>query len=176
MLSTGSSIAIWKISLRFFSPPEKPTLTSLLANSGFIPTKAIFSLRSLMYSPGLISSSPSALRRALRAAFIKLVIETPGISTGYWKLRKMPAQDLSSGLIASRSLPRKKMLPELTLKSGLPESTEARVLFPAPFGPAWTSPSRMTRFTPLRISFPSIPACRSLISSKISFIISNSIC
>ena len=29
--SFGSSSAIWKISLRFFSPPEKPSLTARLS-------------------------------------------------------------------------------------------------------------------------------------------------
>ena len=105
MLSTGSSIAIWNISLRFFSPPEKPTFTSRFANSPFICTSAIFSLRSFRYSAGLSSGSPAALRRALIAAFMKLVMLTPGISTGYWKLRKMPAHERSSGGSASKSRP-----------------------------------------------------------------------
>ena len=55
-----------------------------------------------------------ALRFALIAAFMKLVMLTPGISTGYWKLRKMPAQERSSGLMASRSFPSKTMLPSVT--------------------------------------------------------------
>ncbi len=33
MASFGSSTAIWKISLRFFSPPEKPSLTERLSRS-----------------------------------------------------------------------------------------------------------------------------------------------
>ena len=33
MASFGSSTAIWKISLRFFSPPEKPSLTERLSKS-----------------------------------------------------------------------------------------------------------------------------------------------
>ena len=98
-------MAIWKISLRFFSPPEKPTLTSRRANSPFICTKAIFSLSSFRYSAGVSSGRPCALRRADTAAFMKLVMLTPGISTGYWKLRNRPAQERSSGLIASRSRP-----------------------------------------------------------------------
>ena len=31
--SFGSSTAIWKISLRFFSPPEKPSLTARFKNA-----------------------------------------------------------------------------------------------------------------------------------------------
>ena len=98
-------MAIWKISLRFFSPPEKPTLTSRLANSGFICTKAIFSFRSFRNSDVFISGRPAALRRACTAAFMKAVMVTPGISTGYWKLRNRPAQLRSSGAMDRRSFP-----------------------------------------------------------------------
>ena len=91
--------------MRFFSPPEKPTFTSRLANSGFIWTKAIFSFRSFRNSGVFISGRPCAFRRAWTAAFMKAVIVTPGISTGYWKLRKMPAQLRSSGAMDSKSLP-----------------------------------------------------------------------
>ena len=66
---------------------------------------------------------------------MKLVIDTPGISTGYWKEMKIPAHDLSSGDIASRSRPRKVTLPAVTVYDGLPVRTEERVLLPAPFGP-----------------------------------------
>src|SRR5713226_4152467 len=42
----------------------------------------------------------------------------------------------------------------------------ASVLLPEPLGPmiAWTSPERMTRSIPLRISLPSTVTCRSVIS------------
>ena len=46
-----------------------------------------------------------ALRLALTAAFMKAVMVTPGISIGYWKLRKRPAQARSSGVFARRSSP-----------------------------------------------------------------------
>ena len=36
---------------------------------------------------------------------MKAVMVTPGISTGYWKLRKMPAQLRSSGAMDRRSFP-----------------------------------------------------------------------
>ena len=88
------------------------------------------------------------------AVFMKLVMETPGISTGYWNDMKMPAQDLSSGLIARRSRPINSMLPCVTVNEGLPARTEDNVLLPAPFGPitAWISPLRMVRSMPLSIS------------------------
>ena len=47
MASFGSSTAIWKISLRFFSPPEKPSLTGALQQVLVICTSFIFSRTSL---------------------------------------------------------------------------------------------------------------------------------
>ena len=52
-----------------------------------------------------IGSSPKYLRLALMAARMKLVIDTPGISTGYWNARKRPSWLRTSGSIAKRSLP-----------------------------------------------------------------------
>ena len=48
------------------------------------------------------------------AVFIKFVMETPGISIGYWKDINSPAQALSSGFIANKSLPSNSMEPEVT--------------------------------------------------------------
>ena len=45
---------------------------------------------------------------------MKAVMVTPGISTGYWKLRNKPAQLRSSGDIASRSFPSYRMVPSVT--------------------------------------------------------------
>ena len=39
----GSSIAIWRISQRFFSPPEKPSLTEREVNFRSIFSRSIFS-------------------------------------------------------------------------------------------------------------------------------------
>ena len=47
MASLGSSTAIWKISLRFFSPPEKPSLTERLSRSSFNSSSFIFSFTSV---------------------------------------------------------------------------------------------------------------------------------
>ena len=104
---------------------------------------------------------------------MKLVMVTPGISTGYWKDMKIPAQERSSGDIDRRSLPIKVTLPPVTVYKGLPVSTEDNVLFPAPFGPmtAWISPLRMVRSTPPRISLSPTDACSPLISNNISFAI-----
>ena len=47
MASLGSRIAIWRISLRFFSPPENPSLTDRLMKLRSISTSFIFSLAKL---------------------------------------------------------------------------------------------------------------------------------
>ena len=91
MVMVGSSIAIWNISLRFFSPPEKPSFTLRLVSLLSSSTIERFSLISLRKSPAGMGSKPWYLRLAFKAARMKLTIETPGISTGCWKLRKMPS-------------------------------------------------------------------------------------
>jgi hypothetical protein len=47
----GSRTAIWRISLRFFSPPEKPTLMGRLSMSASIFSAAAFWRTSLRKSP-----------------------------------------------------------------------------------------------------------------------------
>ena len=74
----GSSTAIWRISLRFFSPPEKPMLTGRLSMSASIWRVFAFSRMSLRKSAALISSSPRATRCALRAVRRKVMLPTPG--------------------------------------------------------------------------------------------------
>ena len=87
----------------------------------------------------------------------------------------MPAHDLSSGDIASRSCPQNSMLPLVTVYKGLPVRTEDNVLFPAPLGPitAWISPFFMVRSMPFNISLSPTDACRSLISNNMSLFISS---
>ena len=88
--------------MRFFSPPEKPTLSGALA-----ACPSMFELRrgrvdAPMRSGVVSSSSPRALRCALSAALRKVIVATPGISSGYWKARNRPAAARSSGSISSR--------------------------------------------------------------------------
>ena len=59
--SRGSRSAICSISLRFFSPPENPSLTLRSRNSGFISSSFIFSRTKSSNSSGS-SSSLAALR------------------------------------------------------------------------------------------------------------------
>jgi hypothetical protein len=78
MQSDGSSTAIWRISARFFSPPEKPTLTGRLSMSCETFSFAARSLTWRMNSGALISFSP----RALRWAFKRHLEELHGGDTG----------------------------------------------------------------------------------------------
>ena len=164
MASFGSSMAIWNISLRFFSPPLNPSFTerddSLLSSS----TTLRFSRISLRNSVALRAGSPWNLRFSLMAARMNCVIETPGISTGYWNERNSPSWARSSGFMASRSLPLKVTVPSVTSYWGLPTSTALSVLLPEPLGPmmAWVSPSLMSRSMPRNISLSPIRACRFL--------------
>src|SRR6266852_4883705 len=81
----------------------------------------------------------------------------------------MPSQAASSGFISRRLLPLNKISPRVTSYVSRRDSTWASVLFAEPFGPIMecTSPALMVRSTPLRISCPSTPACRFLISSRL---------
>jgi hypothetical protein len=108
--SVGSSMASCRISLRFFSPPEKPSFTERSAKAGSISSISIFS-SSRSWKSKMSISSP---RLALSAVRRKLAIETPGISTGYWKARKIPAWARSSGSMSSTLSPRKRMSPSVT--------------------------------------------------------------
>src|ERR1700752_5142570 len=92
----------------------------------------------------------------------------PRISTGYWNARNTPSRARSSGGSSSRSLPSYFAEPPRTSYAGWPARTWASVLLPDPFGPmmAWTSPSRIVRSTPLRISFPATATRRPLTSSN----------
>ena len=91
MASFGSSIAIWKISLRFFSPPEKPTLTARCSRSSPMSSslqlgphrRAGTGRRRARARRGAGATALSAVRR-------KYMLFTPGISTGYWNARNTP--------------------------------------------------------------------------------------
>ena len=58
--SLGSRIAIWRISLRFFSPPEKPSFTLRSRKLGSISSIFIFSRTKSSNSSGSSSSRPRA--------------------------------------------------------------------------------------------------------------------
>ncbi|MNC97414.1 hypothetical protein D3C83_150620 [compost metagenome] len=69
MARRGSSTAIWKISLRFFSPPEKPSFTERLMKSSRIFTSPILLRTRARNSTASSSCRPWCLRMAFNAAF-----------------------------------------------------------------------------------------------------------
>jgi len=71
MARTGSSTAIWKISLRFFSPPENPSFTERRTSSSSISTSLAFSFVIARKSMASSSGNPRCLRTAFKAFFKK---------------------------------------------------------------------------------------------------------
>ena len=69
--ASGFMTAIWKISLRFFSPPEKPSLMARFMKLGSIFSSFILSLTSLRNSTASSSFALRCLRTALTAALRK---------------------------------------------------------------------------------------------------------
>lgn len=123
--SVSSRIAIfglrsssWRISWRFFSPPEKPSLTLRSAKAGSIWRAAIASLTSFTHRRSL-GASP---RTAVAAVRRKLLTETPGTSTGYCMARKTPALARSSTDISRTSSPSSSTEPPVTVYLGWPAS------------------------------------------------------
>src|SRR3954469_6082584 len=158
----GSSIAICRISARFFSPPENPSLSGREVNEGSTSSSwaACWS-----FSPNSLTRIGSS-RPVLIAMRRKFAIDTPGMATGYWKARKRPAWARASGSASVMSSPSKVIVPSVISYSGWPMIVEASVDFPEPLGPmsAWSSPFETDRSTPLRISRSSTRTCRLRIS------------
>src|SRR4051794_4293445 len=159
----GSSIAICRISARFFSPPENPSLSGREVNERSTSSR---SAACWSFWPNSLTRIGSSLRPVLMAMRRKFAIDTPGIATGYWKARKRPAWARASGSASGMSSPLKVIVPSVISYSGWPMIVEASVDFPEPFGPisACSSPFETDRSTPLRISRSSTRTCRLRIS------------
>jgi hypothetical protein len=112
----GLSSSIWRISWRFFSPPEKPSLTLRSAKAGSICSSAMADLTSFTQVRSLGASPRTAVAEVRR----KLEMETPGISTGYCMARKRPARARSSTVIARTSSPSRVTVPRVTVYLGWP--------------------------------------------------------
>ncbi len=97
--NAGSIIIICKISLRFFSPPEKPSFKYRSAISSGISSTAIFSSIFLINCMTEILSSSG--RRALMAARINSALVIPAISLGYCTPKNKPARARSSTAISN---------------------------------------------------------------------------
>src|SRR5437762_496835 len=161
--TSGWSIAIWRISARFFSPPENPSLRWREVNVRSTSSRSTACWRRVRNSLTLIGSS---LRLVLIAMRRKLAIDTPGMATGYWKARNRPACARSSGSAPVISSPLKVIEPSVTSYSGWPMIVEASVDLPEPLGPmrACSSPLLTDRSTPRRISRSSTRTWRLRIS------------
>ena len=92
--------------MRFFSPPEKPTLSARFSMSSPIFSALAFSRTSFSTLIASSSVSPRARRCAFSAVFRNVIVVTPGISTGYCRARNMPFAARSSGASRVRSSPR----------------------------------------------------------------------
>ena len=95
----GSRTAICRISLRFFSPPEKPTFTGRFSMSA-----SIFNVLCLLADEleeigrAHFVLVPAPCFWALSAVRRKVMLPTPGISTGYWNARKRPSRGAFLGI------------------------------------------------------------------------------
>src|SRR3954471_16086758 len=160
---SGWSIAICRISARFFSPPEKPSLRWRDVNARSTSSSSTACLSLSRNSLTLIGFS---LRPVLMAMRRKLAIDTPGMETGYWKARNRPEWARSSGSASVMSSPLNVIVPSVTSYSGWPMIVEASVDFPEPLGPmsACSSPLLTLRSTPRRISRSSTRTWRLRIS------------
>src|SRR5918999_2594850 len=164
--SRGASSASWRISMRFFSPPEKPSLRYRLENSFGTLVSSIAASTVLRKSLSEMGCSPRTSRWAFMTMRRYLAVVTPGIATGYWKAMNRPARARSSGSASVMSSPSKRIWPSVTSRPGWPMIALASVDFPDPFGPirAWNSPERTWRSTPLRIFLSPADTCTFLIS------------
>ena len=160
----GLSAPIIRASFRFFSPPERSTLTGRARNRSSKPMRVASATRT--------SLTPSVLRPAARADSVTTDSKlTPGTSVGCWRARNSPARARSHVGRPRRSTPSRVTDPSVTSYPGRPIRTWDRVDLPEPLGPitAWTSPGRTSRSIPWRISVsptradsPSIRNTRSL--------------
>ena len=112
----GSSSSSWRISWRFFSPPENPSLSERLANTGSMDRSLIAPFISLTKARSL-GASP---RVAVIAVRRKFDTDTPGTSTGYCMARNSPARARASTDMASTSSPSRVTVPEVTVYLGCP--------------------------------------------------------
>jgi len=126
MAKRGWNMCICRISRRFFSPPENPSLTERVMNESSTPRSFIFSASSLrncgigmsFFLTSPVPSMVGATRRALIAVRRKFATETPGIADGYWNARKTPARARASTGSFRRFTPSRSTWPRSTLYLG----------------------------------------------------------
>ena len=103
--SDGSKSAICRISIRFFSPPEKPTFSGRFSMSKSMRSRLDASRTSFRNAGAETSSSPRARFCAFSAVRTNVRAGTPGISIGYWNDRNTPLAARSAGSSSSKSSP-----------------------------------------------------------------------
>ncbi len=114
----GSSSSSWRISWRFFSPPENPSFSERSANFGSMARSPIAPFISLTK----LRSFGASPRTAVTAVRRKFDTDTPGTSTGYCMARNRPARARASTDMASTSSPSSVTEPEVTVYLGWPAS------------------------------------------------------
>src|SRR3954447_6706536 len=166
MATFGLSSSSWRISWRFFSPPEKPSFTLRSANEESMRSCSI-AVRTSFDQVRSLGAWPSMAVLAVRRKFETV---TPGTSTGYCIARKSPARARSSTVMASTSSPSSVTVPVVIVYLGWPAMEYASVDLPEPFGPmiACVSPEWTVRSTPRRISFVVCSAVTATCRSRIS--------
>ncbi len=153
--SLGSSTAIWRISLRFFSPPEKPAFTDPAHDRGV----HLDELELLLHEVEEVQRVDLLLAARLADLVVRRAQEVRVGHAG--DLDRILEREEDAGLRAHLRLQLEEVLPvvrstvpPVTSYAGWPASTCASVLLPEPFGPmtACTSPAFTVRSMPLRIS------------------------
>ena len=117
----GSSSAIWRISLRFFSPPENPSFRCRSAKAGSMPSRSIHSVMATRTS----STERSSPLRADTAWRRNWMTETPVISSGYWKARNSPPWPARRAARRVMSSPSKADGPSVTVVAGVAQQRVA---------------------------------------------------
>jgi len=112
----GLSNSIWRISWRFFSPPENPSLTFRSANVESM-RRSSMAARTSLTQVRSFGASPSMAVFAVRRKFDTV---TPGTSTGYCMARNRPARARTSTFMARTSSPSRVTVPPVTRYLGWP--------------------------------------------------------
>ena len=146
--SSARSTPSCSVSLRFFSPPERSTLSARSSSAGSNPMRAASASSRAPRSDG------RSIPRAAKAWSHRVDELTPGTSVGYCMHEEQPGLGpLPAGHRQQVDAVERDRAAESPRSPGLPMSTCDSVDLPAPFGPitACTSPERTVRSMPLRI-------------------------
>ncbi len=104
--------------MRFFSPPEKPSLRYREENSFGTFVSSIAASTVLRKSLSEMACSPRPSRCAFMTMRRYLATVTPGMATGYWNAMNRPARARSSGSASVMSSPLNRIWPSVTSKFG----------------------------------------------------------